>query len=210
MTSKHLRRSRIISGALVAICLCASRSQLAYGQKMTAGPAPNIPRSNYILAPSDLVEVKVYQEDDLETKVRVARDGTITFPLVGAVKVGGKSPQEAAESIRDRLARGYLINPQVTVNVLEYTKYRLTVLGQVQKPGSYDFPDRERLTLLEAIGLAGGYTRGANPSKVVIKRFVNGQETVFQVDAKTMASQGSAKGFEVQPGDVITVAESIF
>ncbi len=142
--------------------------------------------------------------------MRVARDGTITFPLVGAVKVGGKSPQEAAELIRDRLARGYLINPQVTVNVLEYTKYRLTVLGQVQKPGSYDFPDRERLTLLEAIGLAGGYTRGANPSKVVIKRLVNGQEKVFQVDAKTMASQGSAKGFEVQPGDVITVAESIF
>ncbi len=210
MTSKHLRRTRIISGALVAICVYACSSPLAHGQQRAAEPPPNIPRSNYILAPSDLVEVKVYQEDDLETKVRVARDGTITFPLVGAVKVGGKSPQEAAELIRDRLARGYLINPQVTVNVLEYTKYRLTVLGQVQKPGSYDFPDRERLTLLEAIGLAGGYTRGANPSKVVIKRLVNGQETVFQVDAKTMASQGSAKGFEVQPGDVITVAESIF
>lgn len=210
MTSNYLRRSRIISGALVAICFCASSSHRAFGQQRTVESPPSIPRSNYILAPSDLVEVKVYQEDDLETKVRVARDGTITFPLVGAVKVGGRSPQEAAESIRDRLARGYLINPQVTVNVLEYTKYRLTVLGQVQKPGSYDFPDRERLTLLEAIGLAGGYTRGANPSKVVIKRLVNGQETVFQVDAKTMASQGSAKGFEVQPGDVITVAESIF
>ncbi len=210
MNLNYFRRSRILCGALIVICLCASSSPRVYAQKMTADPAPNVARSNYILAPSDLLEVKVYQEDDLETKVRVARDGSITFPLIGAVKVGGKSPQEAAETIRDRLARGYLINPQVTVNVLEYTKYRLTVLGQVQKPGSYDFPDRERLTLLEAIGLAGGYTRGANPSKVVIKRLVNGQETVLQVDAKTMASQGSAKGFEVQPGDVITVAESIF
>lgn len=168
------------------------------------------PRANYVLAPNDLVGIKVFQEDDLETKVRISKDGTITFPLVGVVRIGGKSPQEAAKAIRDMLAKGYLINPQVTVSVLEYTKYRLTVLGQVQKPGSYDFPDRERLTLLEAIGMAGGYTRIADPGKVVVKRVLNGQESVFRVNAKTMASRANSSAFEVLPGDVITVGESIF
>lgn len=166
--------------------------------------------SGYILAPNDLVDIKVFQEDDLESKVRISKEGTITFPLVGILRIGGKTPQEAARVVRDALAKGYLVNPQVTVNVLSYTKYRVTVLGQVQKPGTYDFPDREKLSLLEAIGLAGGYTRGANPSKVIVKRIVNGKESVYQLNAKNMASQGATKGFEVLPGDVITVAESMF
>ncbi len=169
-----------------------------------------VPQANYVLAPNDLISIKVFQEDDLETHVRVAKDATITFPLVGVVRVGGKTPQEAARTFRAMLAKGYLVNPQVTVSTLEYFKYRLTVLGEVQKPGSYDFPDRDRLTLLEAIGLAGGYTRGADPSKVLIKRVVNGRETVYRLNAKNMASEGSTAAFEVLSGDVITVAESIF
>ena len=173
-------------------------------------PEESSPRANYVLAPNDLIGIKVFQEDDLETRVRISKDGTITFPLVGVIRVGGKSPQEAAKSIRDMLAKGYLINPQVTVSVLEYTKFRLTVLGQVQKPGSYDFPDRERLTLLEAIGMAGGYTRIADPGRIVVKRISNGHESVFRVNAKKMASRVDSAAFEVLPGDVITVGESIF
>ena len=165
--------------------------------------------TSYILAPNDLVDIKVFQEDDLESKLRISRDGTITFPLIGQVRIGGRTPQQAARIIRDALARGYIINPQVTVNVLSFTKYRVTVLGQVQKPGSYDFPDREKLGLLEAIGLAGGYTRGASPSRVLVKRVAAGHERVFRVDAKAMAS-GRAPTFEVIPGDVITVSESRF
>lgn len=177
----------------------------------TNASAPQEERaSSYILAPNDLVDIKVFQEDDLESKLRISKDGTITFPLVGQVRIGGKTPQDAARTIRDALAKGYLINPQVSVNVLSYTKYRVTVLGQVQKPGTYDFPDRERMTLLEAIGLAGGYTRGADPSKVIVKRLVNGQESVYQLNAKSMASQGATRAFEVLSGDVITVSESMF
>jgi protein involved in polysaccharide export with SLBB domain len=165
--------------------------------------------TSYILAPNDLVDIKVFQEDDLESKLRISRDGTITFPLIGQVRIGGRTPQQAARIIRDALARGYIINPQVTVNVLSFTKYRVTVLGQVQKPGSYDFPDREKLGLLEAIGLAGGYTRGANPSHVLVKRVADGREQVFRVNAKAMAN-GRAPTFEVIPGDVVTVSESRF
>lgn len=206
-------RSKFHVVGLVIVCTMLIAS-ISPGQTPTVGPSrdliDDVPKAGYVLGPNDLVSIKVFQEDDLETHVRVAKDGTITFPLIGLVRVGGKTPQEAARNIRQMLAKGYLINPQVTVSVLEYFKYRLTVLGQVQKPGSYDFPDRDRLTLLEAIGLAGGYTRGADPGKVLIKRVVNGRETVYRLNAKNMASEGSTATFEVLPGDVITVAESIF
>ena len=72
--------------------------------------------------------------------------------------------------LQDLLAKDYLVNPHVNVNVTEYSKRRITILGQVQKPGSYDMPDREAVTLLQAIGMAGGYTRIADPSKITFKR----------------------------------------
>ena len=196
---------------ILSSVLCASvfLAQTPFPRN-SSQPTGGLPKPNYVLATNDLISIKVFQEDDLQTQVRVAKDGTITFPLIGVVRVGGKTAQEAARTIRDMLAKGYLVNPQVTVSVLEYFKYRLTVLGQVQKPGSYDFPDRDRLTLLEAIGLAGGYTRAADPSKVLIKRLVNGKEMVYRLNAKNMASRQSTTEFEVLPGDVITVAESIF
>ena len=205
----HHRVARYAASVAGALFLCGSA--VAQNVDTNAAPPPQDERaSSYILAPNDLVEIRVFQEDDLQSKLRISKDGTITFPLVGPVRIGGKTPQDAARTIRDALAKGYLINPQVTVNVLSYTKYRVTVLGQVQKPGTYDFPDREKMSLLEAIGLAGGYTRGANPSKVIVKRIVSGEETVYQLDAKRMASQGATRAFEVLSGDVITVSESIF
>ncbi len=202
--------SRAVGQVLSLTCtLTLAAASFAIGQE-AASDSSDERASSYILAPNDLVNVKVFQEDDLESKVRISRNGTVTLPLIGEVRIGDKTPQQAARTISDALAKGYLINPQVTVNVINFAKYRVTVLGQVQKPGSYDFPNRERLTLLEAIGLAGGYTRGADPSRVLIKRVVQGREVVYRLNGKRMASEGESRAFEVVPGDVITVSESRF
>ena len=162
------------------------------------------------LSPNDLIEVKVFQEDDLQSTLRVSQEGTITFPLIGAVRVGGRTPEEAARLIRDALAKDYLVNPQVSVTVTETFKRRFTVLGQVQKPGAYDMPERDSLSLLQAIGMAGGYTRIADASKITLKRRAGGRETVMKLNAKSMASGATSSSFEVEPGDVITVGESFF
>lgn len=166
--------------------------------------------SNYALSANDMVKLKVFQEDDLESSVRISKDGTATFPLIGPVKIGGKSPQDAAKLIRDLLAKDYLVNPQVNLTVMEYAKRRFVVLGQVQRPGSYDMPDRDSMRLLQAIGMAGGYTRIADPGKIMLKRSVGGKEEIFKLNAKSMAKGDSKAEFEVLPGDVITVGESIF
>ena len=112
--------------------------------------------------------------------------------------------------IQSKLAAGFLPDPQVSINVTEFNHRRFTVLGQVTRSGTYDFPDERPLDLLQAIGLAGGYTNIANPSSVTIKRSVGGRITVFKVNAKKLAQGKENADVQVQAGDIITVAESLF
>jgi protein involved in polysaccharide export with SLBB domain len=193
---------------LLACCLAVATSFSAEVPKAEAVTGGN--ESNYVLSANDLVKLTVFQESDLETTVRVSKDGTVTFPLIGAVKIGGKTPQDAAKLVRDLLAKDYLVNPQVNLTVIEYSKRRFIVLGQVQRPGAFDMPDRDSMRLLQAIGMAGGYTRIADPGKITLKRTVNGKENVFKLNAKRMASGDDTAEFEILPGDVITVGESLF
>lgn len=167
-------------------------------------------QANYVLAPNDLITVTVFQEDDLTTKARVGNDGTVSVPLIGSVKIGGKSVDEAGQLIRGRLAKGYLVNPQVNVAVTEFAKRLVTVLGQVQKGGTFEFPNQGPLDLLQAIGLAGGYAPKANPEKIVVKRRFNGKDVVYQLNGKALAAKRDIQPFEILPGDTVSVAESIF
>src|SRR5688572_32950747 len=82
-----------------------------------AGAAPV--RQTYALSPNDLVLIKVYRHDDLESKLRIASDGTTSFPLLGTLQLGGKTLEEATVYIRELLGKDYLVNPQVTVTILE-------------------------------------------------------------------------------------------
>ena len=164
---------------------------------------------NDLLCVDDLLEVKVYQEDDLTTRARVSRDGTITFPLLGSVAVAGRSAEQAGEIIRARLAERFLVKPQVNLSVIEHARKLFTVLGQVQRAGTYKFPDREAINLIQAIGMAGGFTRMADTARVTLKRVENGREVVRSLDARKMSRDGSTP-FKIQPGDMISVPERLF
>jgi polysaccharide export outer membrane protein len=157
-----------------------------------------------------LLDFRVFQEDELEGVIRIAGDGTAVFPLIGTVSLGGRTVAEAIEVLKSRYRDGYLVNPQISITVREYATGKFTVLGQVKKPGAYSMTGNEVVTLLQAIGLAGGYTRIANPSSITIKRTEAGVERIMRVDAKKMARSEKEALFYVKPGDVITVGESIF
>jgi len=175
-----------------------------------AGPADGAKQASrlYVIKPNDVIEVRVYQEDDLTTRSRVARDGSFTMPLLGTIKIGSNTVEQAINHIRDLLAKDYLVNPQVSLTVIEYAKKRFTVLGQVNRPGTYDMPSDEPTNLLQAIATAGGYTRIGNPKKITVQRMVGEEKKVFRLDADAMAKEkGGAKPFEIQPDDVITVGE---
>jgi polysaccharide export outer membrane protein len=165
--------------------------------------------SDYRLATNDVVHIKVFQEENLETTARVARNGTITIPLIKSATIGGLTRQEAEQRI-ESLFREYLVKPQVTVRIVEYTKRRITVLGQVNDPGAIELPAEGSVDVLEAIGMAGGYARSANPAKITLKRKVDGKDTIYKLDGKKMANEASSSRFEVLPGDTISVGERIF
>ena len=196
---------KILQGLLVAMLWV----NFSYGDSPRSTNAAVVKEDRvYLLSPNDVIEVKVYQEDDLATKGRVAKDGTLTLPLVGVVKVGGKSVEAAAAFIRELYGKDYLVNPQVGVTILEYAKRNFTVLGQVQRPGSYEIPNEQSIDLLRAIAMAGGYTRIGKSSNITVQRKVGQETKIFNnLDAGAMAKDKNAKPFEILPEDVVTVGE---
>lgn len=163
-----------------------------------------------MLRQGDVVEVKVYQEEDLTSVSRIGKDGTITMPLLGPVKVVSNTLEKATLRVRDLLARDFLVNPQVTLSVTEFAKRRFTVLGQVQRPGTYDLPSDDAVSLLQAVATAGGYTRIANAHKITIQRTVGTENQLIHIDAEVMALNKQRQPFEILPDDVIVVGERWF
>lgn len=174
-------------------------------------PPPVVTRAStgYHMLPQDIVHIKVFHEDDLETTARIDAEDNIPFPLIGTAKIGGETVQEATATMESLLNK-YLVNPQVSLEIVGYAKQRFTILGQVNKPGTIDMPDETVIDLLEAIGLAGGYTKEANPSRIIIKRLVNGNEVVIKADGKAMLKNPNTPQIQVLPGDTIEVGEALF
>ena len=172
-------------------------------------PAPVSAPAGYILSANDQIAIEVFGEDDLRTAARLNAEGNMSIPLLGSIHLAGLTLTQAATRLTDLYARDYLVNPRVNVMLVGYARRRFTVLGQVSRPGSYDLPDGAPggIDILEAIAMAGGYTRIAAPERISIKR----RDQVMRVDAKKIARRGGSEGgFRVEPGDTITVGESIF
>jgi protein involved in polysaccharide export with SLBB domain len=172
--------------------------------------AKEVVSSSRRLQPNDVLQVSVYQQPDLTVNVTVDDRGVVMLPLLGSVKLGGLTLEEATFLVQNLYDKDYLVNPAVTIQVGQMAALRFTILGQVQRPGSYDFPPNEKLNLLDGIAKGGGYTRLAAPSKVTLQRNVNGELKVFNLDADAMSRDRQNKPFQLQPGDTITVGERIF
>jgi protein involved in polysaccharide export with SLBB domain len=167
--------------------------------------------AGYVLGPNDYVGVEVFGEDDLRTNGRLNPEGNLSVPLLGSVHLAGLTLTQAASKLTELYGRDYLVNPKVNVMLLGYAKRRFSILGQVSRPGSYEMPESSPggIDLLEAIALAGGYTRIAAPERITVRRQAANGDQVFKVNAKKF-NKGGGGGFRVEPGDTITVGESIF
>lgn len=166
---------------------------------------------NYLLNPSDLLRVEVFQEPDLIREVRVAQDGSIVLPLIGKINVGGKSVFDAERLITELYNRDYLVNPQINVTITEYALRRVNVIGQVNKPGVVIFPPEEEMVLLEAISLAGGFNRLADKGKVTLTRTLpDGKSETFTIDTRKLISGDQPMKWDLEKDDVIFVPERVF
>ena len=194
--------------SIVCVCLFLLGGANTYAQ--SPAQQVNISQSSHVLVPGEFIQIKVFQEPDLDTSVRIPGDGHVNFPLIGEIALAGQSVQQAIRVIHDRLQARFLVNPQVSIAVLESAKRLFTVLGQVQRPGTYRFPEQQELDLLQVIGIAGGYTRLADPGRIIVKRRIDGAEKVIRLDGKRLAKGESVEPFSIMSGDVITVGERLF
>jgi len=207
-----MRPLRLVTVAsLLAVLLaggpaCASRSS-----QSSAVPPPSGFNAQDLaaatLGPGDVFEVRVFQEPELSGLFQVGPQGDIIFPLCKRVVVEGLDPNGAAEKLRSCLAEGYMRNPQVSVLVKEYNSKKVFVFGEVQKPGTFPFQDG--MSIVQAVTLAGGFTRNAAQNSTSITRRVNGQEVKTKVNVQDIAL-GKAPNVTLEPGDIVFVPESMF
>lgn len=197
---------RRLAAVLTLCTACAGSSSSSGGTTLEQADALN--QSSLVLGEGDTFEVSVYGEEDLSGKYRVGDDGTINFPLVGRVEVTGKGPSEVALLIQTQLQqRGVLRDPQVSVFLLEQTSRQIAVVGAVSKPGSY--PLTRGMTLVQAIGAAGGLSALARGDDTIVTRRVEGK--LQRIHARVEAiSEGHAQDIVLQAGDIVFVPERIF
>jgi polysaccharide export outer membrane protein len=175
-----------------------------------SGPPPAIPppEESTTLGPGDVFNMAVVNEKDLPEEYQVASDGTVDLPYIHRIEVAGLEPQEIARKVRQELIdKKILQDPTVIVRVKEYRSKRVTVLGQVQKPGA--FPLTPGLSLLEVISLAGGFTAIAKTDQVRLTRKNKEHPRTFVVDVEAIFD-GDAPNVPLQAGDDIYVGERIF
>jgi len=155
----------------------------------------------------DTFDVRVYGEPELSGTFRVATDGTIDYPLVGRVQVSGLRTGEIQKMLVERLKDRILKDPQVVVTVKDRNSQKISVLGQVAKPGQVSY--YPNMTIVDAIASAGGFTGIAAKNSVNLRREVAGRiETrVFPV---ADISEGRSPNVQVLPGDVLVVDERVF
>jgi polysaccharide export outer membrane protein len=191
---------------LLFLCALAALFLQGYGYADEGSPA----KMDYLLQPSDLLRVQIFQEDDLMREVRVSQEYTVTLPLVGTIDLRGKTLLQAQETIRSLYDRDYLVNPQVNVMVLAYAKRTVNVLGAVNSSGAVEFPEEEGLTLLDAITRAGGFNRLADRRRVKLTRTnAEGVTENYIINADDIMQGTSRESWPLQRDDVIFVPERI-
>jgi polysaccharide export outer membrane protein len=149
--------------------------------------------NSYRLGSGDLIEIRVFGEDDLTVRVRLDDSGKISYPFLGDLQIKGRTPAQLETMIIDGLKGPYLVNPVVSVNIEEYRPF--FVNGEVHRPGA--IPYQPGITLRKAIAMAGGFTERAQRKRAEVIR--SGEATV------TLGMDD-----HVNPGDIVTIGQSFF
>ena len=150
---------------------------------------------DYRLSTGDSINIHVFQEPDLTVKLKVSDTGTISYPLLGDIKVQGLTRGQMAKLLTERLKGDYLVDPRISISIVDYRQFYVN--GEIVKPGAYSYVPG--LTVRKAITIAGGFKDRADRDGIVILR-------------GTQADKPIKAGFnnKVYPGDIITVEQSFF
>jgi polysaccharide export outer membrane protein len=194
---------------VVFVMLLAALGQVAPAAAQQAAPAaavstPPVALSpDFVIGPEDLLQVSVWKNESLSRQLPVRPDGKISMPLLHDIQASGLTPMQLRDKISAALAE-FMPNPEVSVTVLEVRSYRVSVLGEVQKPGVLQL--KAPTTVLEAIALAGGFRDFASPSKIVIFRKRDGGQTErLRFNYNRAVGAAGEDNVTLRSGDVVVV-----
>ena len=197
--------------ALILALLCASCTGLVANSH--SPPPPEVTTTDaYHIGVDDIIQVNVWRNPELGITEPVRPDGRITVPLVGDVMAGGRTPDEVAAEIQQKLG-DYVRDPRVTVILTDLRSHeylsRVRVTGAVKQPVS--IPYRQGMTVLDAVLAAGGLTEFAAPDRSdLYRRAQDGQTTSHSVRLDRILDKGDlSTNYKVAPGDIITVPERV-
>lgn len=185
------------TGALLAALCAVALGLSGCGGTDRAPIATQVTVAEYPLQPGDRVGISVFGQDDLATESTIPPDGRLEIPLIGPVEAGGKTVAELRDDLTVRLNDGYLVDPQVTVEVLKYRA--ISVLGEVTRPGRFEF--EPGMSVQDAVALAGGFSRRAEEDDVILTRRFAGSEPIERTALPVTG---------LFPGDVIRVRRRWF
>jgi protein involved in polysaccharide export with SLBB domain len=190
---------------IAIVLLFASLACTQTSRRVTS--VADVPPAEDRIGIDDTFDVRVYGEPDLSGMFRVATDGTVDYPLAGRLQVSGLRTGEIQALLVQRLKGKYLKDPQVIVTIKDRNSQKITVLGQVSKPGQVGY--YPNMTIVDAIANAGGFTGIAAKNAVNLRREVGGKiETHIYPVADI--SEGRSPNVMVLPGDVLVVDERVF
>jgi polysaccharide export outer membrane protein len=161
--------------------------------------------ADYALGPGDVVKISVFQNPDLSLEARVSERGSITYPLIGEVRVQGMSAAQVEKTIAEKLRTGGFVNrPQVSAHIVQFKSIQVSVLGQVAKPGKYAL-EQAKNRVSDVLAVAGGITpQGADVVTLITNE--GGQERRKEVDVPALLRGSDPdKDLVVKNGDTIFV-----
>ncbi len=198
-------------GSVVAIWNAMLRALVAVTLSLTCAAAVGqggtpAAQGDYVLGAGDVIKVTVFQQPELSLDVRIAESGMVSYPLIGAIRLGGLTGGQAERLLATRLRSGnFLQNPQVSVNVSQYRSQQVSVLGAVNKPGRYPL-ELSGTRLSEVLAQAGGIVTGVGADSVNLVTRRDGQTVTLQVDIVDLfGARATARDEVLQPGDSIYV-----
>ena len=177
----------------------------------TIGSAADIPKpsiaptpadAEYRLGPEDVIDVFVWKEPELSTSVVVRPDGRISLPLANELEASGKTAVELQKEITARLAK-FILQPVVNVIVKQVNSLKISVLGEVRKPDVYRI--KNKVTVLDAIAMAGGFTDLAKPNHVVVLRNTQAGPQRIKINIKQFVTDDAVAPVYLLPLDTVYV-----
>jgi polysaccharide export outer membrane protein len=187
------------SSILIALLLL-----LSFSSSFAEAPSKKA-KDGYIIGPEDILEINVWKEPSLTRDVLVRSDGMISLPLIDDVKAAGLTPLQLKKVLTERL-KGYVSAPSVSVIVKDPVSFKVYVTGQVRTPGVQ--VHRKKITLMQALSLAGGLTDTADEKKILLIRDTGAKESRFTINYSQVVSGKAEKmNLVLQPGDTIVVPE---